>query len=142
MIDERRLVDLALRLVSTPSFTGSEQAAAELMRDDDIGSVMITDGQTLLGVVTDRDIVIRALAERRDVGGGGAAGTDQHEIARVEAFLEQREPAGGQTQADILAGLHRAGRFGARLHLAERRVDRDDLGRAQILAAIHGSAQS
>jgi len=32
-IDERRLVDLALRLVSTPSFTGSKQAAAELMRD-------------------------------------------------------------------------------------------------------------
>ena len=34
MIDERRLVDLALRLVSTPSFTGSEQAAAELLRDE------------------------------------------------------------------------------------------------------------
>jgi acetylornithine deacetylase len=34
MIDERRLVDLALRLVSTPSFTGTEQAAAELMRDE------------------------------------------------------------------------------------------------------------
>jgi acetylornithine deacetylase/succinyl-diaminopimelate desuccinylase-like protein len=33
-IDERRLVDLALRLVSTPSFTGSEQAAAEVMRDE------------------------------------------------------------------------------------------------------------
>jgi len=34
MIDERRLVDLALPLVSTPSFTGSEQAAAELVRDE------------------------------------------------------------------------------------------------------------
>jgi acetylornithine deacetylase len=34
MIDERRLVDLALRLVATPSYTGSEQAAAELMRDE------------------------------------------------------------------------------------------------------------
>jgi acetylornithine deacetylase len=33
-IDERRLVDLALRLVSTPSFTGSEEAAAGLMRDE------------------------------------------------------------------------------------------------------------
>ena len=33
-IDERRLVDLALRLVSTPSFTGSEEAAAELMHDE------------------------------------------------------------------------------------------------------------
>jgi len=32
VIDRDRLVDLALRLVSTPSFTGSEQAAAELMR--------------------------------------------------------------------------------------------------------------
>jgi acetylornithine deacetylase len=34
MIDERRLVDLAIRLVSTPSFTGSEEAAAELVRDE------------------------------------------------------------------------------------------------------------
>jgi acetylornithine deacetylase/succinyl-diaminopimelate desuccinylase-like protein len=34
MIDERRLVELAMRLVSTPSFTGSEEAAAELMRDE------------------------------------------------------------------------------------------------------------
>ncbi len=34
LIDERRLVELALRLVSTPSFTGSEQPAAELMRDE------------------------------------------------------------------------------------------------------------
>jgi acetylornithine deacetylase len=39
MIDRQRLIDLALQLVSTPSFTGSEQAAAELMRDvlDGIG---------------------------------------------------------------------------------------------------------
>jgi acetylornithine deacetylase len=34
MIDERRLVDLALRLVSTPSFTGSEDAAARLMQEE------------------------------------------------------------------------------------------------------------
>jgi acetylornithine deacetylase len=34
VIDRARLVDLALRLVSTPSFTGSEQAAAALMRDE------------------------------------------------------------------------------------------------------------
>lgn len=34
MIDERRVVDLVLRLVSTPSFTGSEEAAAALMRDE------------------------------------------------------------------------------------------------------------
>jgi len=34
VIDERRLIELALRLVSTPSFTGSEEAAARLVRDE------------------------------------------------------------------------------------------------------------
>jgi acetylornithine deacetylase len=39
VIDERRLVELALRLVSTPSFTGSEEACAALLRDglDELG---------------------------------------------------------------------------------------------------------
>lgn len=32
-VDERRLAELALRLVSTPSFTGSEEACAAVMRD-------------------------------------------------------------------------------------------------------------
>jgi acetylornithine deacetylase len=34
VIDERRLVDLALRLVSTPSFTGSEEACAALLAEE------------------------------------------------------------------------------------------------------------
>jgi acetylornithine deacetylase len=34
VIDRDRLVDLALRLVSTPSFTGSEEEAARLMQDE------------------------------------------------------------------------------------------------------------
>jgi acetylornithine deacetylase len=34
VIDERRLVDLALRLVSTPSFTGAEEACAGLLADE------------------------------------------------------------------------------------------------------------
>jgi acetylornithine deacetylase/succinyl-diaminopimelate desuccinylase-like protein len=33
-IDDRRLVELAVRLVSTPSFTGSEEAAATVIRDE------------------------------------------------------------------------------------------------------------
>jgi CBS domain-containing protein len=40
---------------------------AELMRDQDIGSVLVTAGNDVLGVVTDRDIVVRALAEHRDM---------------------------------------------------------------------------
>jgi CBS domain-containing protein len=37
--------------------------AAQAMRDARIGDVVVTDGPMLAGVVTDRDIVVRAVAE-------------------------------------------------------------------------------
>jgi CBS domain-containing protein len=40
-------------------------AAAELMRDANVGILPVVDGETLRGVVTDRDLVIRAMT--RDV---------------------------------------------------------------------------
>jgi CBS domain-containing protein len=40
--------------------------AAELMRDDDIGALPVGEGNRLTGMVTDRDIVIRAVADGRD----------------------------------------------------------------------------
>ena len=43
-------------------------AAAMLMLREDIGSVPIHDGEKLIGMVTDRDIVIRGIAAGRDAG--------------------------------------------------------------------------
>ncbi|MGH7314847.1 MAG: CBS domain-containing protein [Candidatus Rokuibacteriota bacterium] len=40
--------------------------AAEVMREQDIGDVMVVEEDRLYGILTDRDIVIRALAEGRD----------------------------------------------------------------------------
>jgi len=37
--------------------------AARLMRDRDIGILPVMDGERMVGVVTDRDLVVRALAE-------------------------------------------------------------------------------
>src|SRR5215203_3369078 len=42
------------------------QNAAKIMRDEDTGVVPITEGDILAGVITDRDIAIRAVAEGRD----------------------------------------------------------------------------
>ena len=39
------------------------QEAARLMRDDNIGSLPVADGDRLVGYLTDRDLVIRGLAE-------------------------------------------------------------------------------
>jgi CBS domain-containing protein len=40
--------------------------AARLMRDADIGSLPVVDGGKLTGVVTDRDITVRVVAEGKD----------------------------------------------------------------------------
>jgi len=40
--------------------------AARRMRDEGIGDVIVNDGDHMCGLVTDRDIVVRALAEGRD----------------------------------------------------------------------------
>ena len=39
---------------------------AKVMRDQDVGPVPIVDGDRLVGIVTDRDIVLRVVAEGRD----------------------------------------------------------------------------
>ena len=36
------------------------------MRDEDIGAVLVSDGDDLMGLVTDRDLVIRGLAAGGD----------------------------------------------------------------------------
>jgi CBS domain-containing protein len=51
----------------TPDTTVTE--AARRMRTADIGDVIVVDGQQLYGIVTDRDIVIRAVADDRAPSG-------------------------------------------------------------------------
>src|SRR5215208_886733 len=40
--------------------------AARIMRDDDIGDVIVVENGNVQGIVTDRDIVVRDVAEGRD----------------------------------------------------------------------------
>lgn len=42
--------------------------AARLMREEDAGVVPIVDGGRLVGVVTDRDVALRLVAEGKDAG--------------------------------------------------------------------------
>jgi len=44
----------------------SVQEAAKAMLDDDIGDVIVCDGDTVCGIVTDRDITIRTVAHGKD----------------------------------------------------------------------------
>lgn len=46
--------------------TASVAEAAELMRDHDIGDVLVMDDGRVQGLITDRDLAIRVLAEHRE----------------------------------------------------------------------------
>lgn len=58
-------------MTSVPQALRPEQSlteAAKAMREQGIGSVLVLVGGTLKGLVTDRDIVVRGIAEDRDPG--------------------------------------------------------------------------
>lgn len=64
---------MQIREVMTPTVrTANPQARlseiARIMRDDDIGAVPIADNDRLVGMVTDRDIVLRAVAMGEGIG--------------------------------------------------------------------------
>ena len=42
------------------------QTAAQKMRDRDIGFLPVCDGERLIGVLSDRDVIVRALADGMD----------------------------------------------------------------------------
>ena len=61
-----------IRDVMTPNPTtvspnDSIQSAARVMRDEDTGVVPVVDNGKPVGVITDRDIVVRAVAEDREM---------------------------------------------------------------------------
>ena len=67
----------------TPETPVSE--AAQLMESEDIGSLPILDGGQLAGVVTDRDIVIRAIAKGKDPRGMPVREIASRELVTVYA---------------------------------------------------------
>jgi CBS domain-containing protein len=67
----------------TPDSTITD--AARAMRDDDIGDVLIVEGDELRGLVTDRDIAVRAVAEGMDTTSTPAIQIATTDLVTLEA---------------------------------------------------------
>lgn len=61
-----RIADIMSTDVSTIQPQESLRRAAQCMRELDVGSLPVWDGQRLLGMLTDRDIVVRGIADGLD----------------------------------------------------------------------------
>jgi len=56
---------------------------AQLMESDDLGAVPLVEGDRLVGIVTDRDIVVRAIAKGKDPTGMPASAVSSRELVTV-----------------------------------------------------------
>jgi CBS domain-containing protein len=61
----QRIHEVMVEHPVTVRTTTSLAEAARVMRDADIGDVLVVDNGVLRGILTDRDVVVRAIAEDR-----------------------------------------------------------------------------
>lgn len=71
------------RVVYLPEDTMLDEAA-QAMRDQSIGDVVVTHGPTMVGLVTDRDIVVRAIAEDLPPKSTPLRAITSHEVLMIE----------------------------------------------------------
>src|SRR5262245_10008396 len=98
---------------------------AELMESEDVGSIPVLEGEQLTAIVTDRDIVVRALAKGKDPRGMPVrevctteiitVGPDQalsdalqimaaNQVRRLPVVDEENRLVGVVSQADVAIG--------------------------------------
>jgi len=88
--------------VETCAPTASLMEVAQQMRDENVGSLVVTDGGAIAGIVTDRDVVVRAVSDDRDPATTSVSEIMTSDPVTVEAdaslakLLEAMEEAGAR----------------------------------------------
>lgn len=63
----KKIKDIMTKKVVTCQQDDNTYEAAVKMRDADIGAIPVVDGDQLVGIVTDRDLVLRGIAEKSQI---------------------------------------------------------------------------
>ena len=79
----KRVKDTMTAEVKTATPSQSLTDAAKLMKQEDVGSVPVVDGERLVGVLTDRDIVVRGIADGSDPNAVKVGDIASHDVVTV-----------------------------------------------------------
>jgi CBS domain-containing protein len=71
------------QVIYLPAETPLDEAA-KAMQDADIGDVVVTEGAGIIGMMTDRDIVVRVVAERKDAVSTTIGSITTREVVMIE----------------------------------------------------------
>jgi CBS domain-containing protein len=75
--------------------------AARVMNEADIGDVIVVEGDEIKGIVTDRDIVVRAIAEGRDPQSTSVSDVGTPSVETIEPGASVDDALRKMREADI-----------------------------------------
>jgi CBS domain-containing protein len=79
----KRITDVMTTTPRTLTTDAPVSEAAKVMRDENIGDILITQDGELVGILTDRDIVVRVLAENLEPTDTPVGDIASHELVTV-----------------------------------------------------------
>ena len=80
----KSVMDVMTKDVETIGPNDTLKAAAEKMRELSVGPLPVCEGDKLMGIITDRDIVVRAIAEDLPPKSTPLSAVTSHELIMVE----------------------------------------------------------
>ena len=102
MTDMARTVEeIMTRDPRTVSASDTIVDAARVMNESDIGDVIVVDGEQIKCIVTDRDIVVRAIAEGRDPQSTSVSDVCTPSIETIEPEASVDDALRKMREADI-----------------------------------------
>jgi CBS domain-containing protein len=112
--------------------------AAQLMKSEDVGSLPVTDGDRLVGMVTDRDIVLRVVAEGKDVQSATVGEVASRELVTIDPQqnLDEALRLMAQHQVRRLPVVEEDGRLVGILAQADVAQQGDDKKTGQMVEKI------
>ncbi|MGD9631128.1 MAG: CBS domain-containing protein [Pyrinomonadaceae bacterium] len=122
-----RCSDIMTRDVKTATGEMTLRDAAAMMRDGDMGSVPVVEDGRLVGILTDRDIVVRAIAEGKDPTTPIAeAMTTEIFSVRPEDFVFEAIRLMGDKQVRRIPVVGQAGELAGIIAIADIALEMED----------------
>jgi len=137
-----RCREIMTKNVKTASSSSSLRDVAALMRDGDMGAVPVVDDGKLIGIVTDRDIVVRAVVEGKDASTPiSVAMSSELFTVRPDDFVFEAVRLMGDKQVRRIPVVGDGGELAGIISMADVALEtEDDLEIAETLEEISSGA--
>lgn len=122
-----RCLEIMTSNVRTATRDMSLREVAAMMRDGDMGSIPVVEGGKLVGIVTDRDIVIRSIADGKDASSpvSGAMTTEIFSV-RPEDFVFEAIRLMGDKQVRRVPVVDEDGALAGIIAIADIALEMED----------------